>query len=256
MEIKNQVVFLTGAGGGLGQSLIKKFLEKGAKLILTDQTKENVLNGLKKIGISYPNKQIVDIVAIDLANQEEIISYFNRFYSDPQNHIDILVNNACLMSFGPFTEIPVQKWNKDIAVSLFAPMLIIQKVLPHMKERNYGCLCTINSLVCMSIQKYKTTYAVSKVGLKMFCDIIHEEIEDFNIKMTNIFPYFIKTPILYNVAAYGLENPKLIDDMLADEPDDIADQVTDSIIKEKYEVYAGSAERCMRYSKLHNTTKP
>lgn len=256
MEINNSVVFLTGAGGGLGRSLAKTFIKNGAKLILTDITIENVLEGLKDINIPFPHDQILDIIALDLSDQEKIVSYFDKFYKDPNNTIDILVNNACLMSFGPFVDIPEQKWNKDISVSLLAPMLITQKVLPHMLKKDYGYLCTINSLVCMSIQKYKTTYAVSKVGLKMFCDIINEEIENSSIKMTNIFPYFIKTPILQNVATYGLDNKKLIDDCLADNPDDIANQVIDSIINEKYEVYVGSAERCMRYSKLHNTTKP
>lgn len=256
MEIKNKVVFLTGAGGGLGKSLMKIFITKGARLILTDITIDSVIKGLKDMEIPYPNKQILNIVPLDLSDQEKVIHYFDEFYNDSNNSIDILVNNACLMSFGPFVDIPESKWNKDIAVSLLAPMLIIQKVLPNMIKNNYGCLCTINSLVCMSIQKYKTTYAVSKVGLKMFCDIIHEEIENSNIKMTNIFPYFIKTPILYDVATFGLANKKLIDDFLADDPDDIAEQVANSIINEKYEVYVGSAERCMRYSKLHNTSMP
>jgi len=253
MLLKDKKVFLTGAGGGLGKSLIKKFIEEGSYLILTDRNTDLVVKGLKDIGIDKYHHQILDIVAIDLGSESQIENYFDNLDKESKYEIDIVVNNACSMVFGAFVNIPLRKWKNDLAVSLMAPMQIIQRFLPNMIARNSGYLVNINSLVSLSVQKYKSSYAVSKIGFKMFADILHEEIEQYDIKMTNIFPYFIKTPILYNVETFGLDNKKLIDEALADEPDEIALQIIEGIKNEKYEVYVGSAERCLRYSKLHST---
>src|ERR1019366_3224628 len=124
-SLSQQVIVVTGAAGGFGQQFIKQLLEQEAHLILTDINKENLEKNSSEILKSIPNckGKILGVFASDLSTKkgcEE--TYLNAKSISPQ--INILINNAGLINYGLFHEIPIEKWERLMQVNIMAVMYL------------------------------------------------------------------------------------------------------------------------------------
>ena len=165
MDIKGCTAIVTGGTGGLGNRLARKFAEAGANIALvykeSDDKAEEIAAELRG-----PDTRVVPIAA-DLSTQSGIEAMVTR--TDKEfDSIDILVNNAAMNIWGPFSELDtmtLELWNEIINMNLTGPFLCAKAVADAMKDRGHGRIINISSGAGLKPGGRSIAYAVSKAGL-------------------------------------------------------------------------------------------
>jgi NAD(P)-dependent dehydrogenase (short-subunit alcohol dehydrogenase family) len=202
--VKNKVVLITGAAGGLGRAFAVAFAEAGAKVAVCDVNKsgaEATLALLKTKGIALE----VD-VSDEKSTQNAIQAILKKW-----KKIDILINNAAIyggLSRKPFHEIAVEEWDKVMSVNLKGVWLMSKAVVPAMKI-NGGKIVNIASATVMSGSPNWSHYVASKAGVIGLTRTMAKELGDFNINVNAVAPGFTLTDaslsLMENAAKYGVE---------------------------------------------------
>jgi 3-oxoacyl-[acyl-carrier protein] reductase len=165
MDIKGCTAIVTGGTGGLGNRLARKFAEAGANIALvykeSDDKAEEIAAELRG-----PDTRVVPIAA-DLSTQSGIEAMVTR--TDKEfDSIDILVNNAAMNIWVPFSELDtmtLELWNEIINMNLTGPFLCAKAVADAMKDRGHGRIINISSGAGLKPGGSSIAYAVSKAGL-------------------------------------------------------------------------------------------
>ena len=165
MDIKGCTAIVTGGTVGLGNRLARKFAEAGANIALvykeSDDKAEEIAAELRG-----PDTRVVPIAA-DLSTQSGIEAMVTR--TDKEfDSIDILVNNAAMNIWGPFSELDtmtLELWNEIINMNLTGPFLCAKAVADAMKDRGHGRIINISSGAGLKPGGSSIAYAVSKAGL-------------------------------------------------------------------------------------------
>ena len=122
MNLKNKKVIITGATGGIGNSLVKKFTDNGS-IVLATGTKEEKLNNLKN---KFSN---IYIEKFNLAEHKNIESFIEDA-SNKLGGIDVLVNNAALGGFiHAFEKFPTDEWDQMMNANVRGPFLLVKEAL-------------------------------------------------------------------------------------------------------------------------------
>jgi len=193
-ELKNATVLLTGASGGFGQEFIKQLVQAGSCLILTDIDERAIAKTLATLDTPI-SAQILATLEADLASSAGCEHLYQQVKALNQP-IDILINNAGIALFGRIDEVPTEKWEQLMELNLLTPMRLTTRFLPEMIARQQGHIVNISSVAGWSAPGGLTHYATSKFGLRGFSEGLQNELKPYNIKVTAVYPYFSRTPIL------------------------------------------------------------
>lgn len=216
-ELSGATVLITGAGGGFGQEMVRQFAAAGSRLVLTDLGCPN--------GVA--SEQIVGCVEADFATMEGP----ERVYAwcrEREVEVDVLMNNAGMSHFGLFHEYPAEKWQVLLQINLLAPMRLTQLFLGEMRARNAGHIATIASLAGWVGTPGIVPYTVSKFGLRGLGEGLLAELDGTGIRVTTVYPFYSRTPIIQSEEVGTLKKPEVPDAMLTD-PADVIRAVVEGI---------------------------
>jgi len=185
MNLKNKKILITGATGGIGNSLIKKFYELGSSVAATG-TNEEKLNNLK---IRYP-KIIVEKFKLD---EHEKIEKFIETINEKLGGFDILVNNAGITLDNLSIRLAEENWKKVIDINLTSTFLMCKYSIKKMLKKKYGKIINITSIVGHTGNMGQANYAASKAGIVAFSKSLALEYAKKNININCVSPGFIKT---------------------------------------------------------------
>lgn len=196
-ELKNslagKIILLTGAGGGIGLETAKAFAYLGAKIIIAEIISAKGILAEKIINELYDNNQ-AEFYQIDLSVEKQIsemTDYIMKKYGCP----DVIFNNATITKMGTVDEVDIAFWDKSYAVNLKAPLMLTQKFLPFMKERNSGTIVFVSS---SGAAPYMGAYEVLKSAQVELCNTLSMELENTNIHTYAIGPGLVKTETAMN----------------------------------------------------------
>ncbi|MDX1957051.1 MAG: SDR family NAD(P)-dependent oxidoreductase [Leptospiraceae bacterium] len=235
-DIKKKKVLITGATGGFGAELIKSFLKEGAELILTDLNHESLVRVTNE-NSSQGEGKILGHFPSDLSTEagcREAIVATKKITSVP----DIIVNNAGIAILGSFHNIPSEKWEKIISINTLAPMRITHAFLSDMVERKSGHIVNVSSVAGLVATPGLSTYCTSKFAIRAFGESIANEVGKFGVNVTNVYPFFTRTPILES-EQIGFSEKLSIPDMLLSEPKDVIADLLDGVKNNTVHVYPG-----------------
>ena len=185
MNLKNKKVLITGATGGIGNSLVKKFNELGSIIIATG-TNEEKLNNLKK---EFSNIS-VEKFRLD---QHEKIENFIEDVSQKSNGLDILVNNAGITLDNLSIRLTEENWKKVLDINLTSTFLMCKFAIKKMLKKKYGKIINISSIVGHTGNLGQANYSASKAGIIAFSKSLAIEYAKKNININCVSPGFIKT---------------------------------------------------------------
>jgi short-subunit dehydrogenase len=194
-ELKNAVILITGAAGGFGRELTRQLLQAGSRLILTDLDLEILRDRALAIQQEITTGEIITCLDSDLAQTEACKNLYDRI-KDLNIPVDILINNAGIGLFGRMDEVPTEKWEKLMQVNLLAPMRLSSLFATEMISRRRGHIVNISSLAGWIAPTGMAHYCSSKFGLRGFSEGLFNELKPYNIKVTVVYPFFSRTPIL------------------------------------------------------------
>ena len=185
MNLKNKKIIITGATGGIGYNLVKKFYDSGSILLAT-ATNEEKLNNLKKkfSGIKIETFKL---------NDHSKIETFVETAVKNLGGIDILVNNAGITLDNISIRLTEENWKKVLDVNLTATFLMCKYAIKKMLKNKYGKIINLTSIVGHTGNQGQANYAASKAGIVAFSKSLAIEYARKNININCVSPGFIKT---------------------------------------------------------------
>ena len=185
MNLKNKKILITGATGGIGNCLVKKFNDYESKIIATG-TNEEKLNNLKK---SFPNIH-TEIFKLDEHNK---IENFIEIANNKLDGLEILVNNAGITMDNLAIRLNEENWKKVLDINLTSSFLMCKYAIKKMLKNKYGKIINITSIVGHTGNLGQANYSASKAGIVAFSKSLAIEYAKKNININCVSPGFIKT---------------------------------------------------------------
>lgn len=194
-DLNRAVVVLTGASGGFGQELTRQLLQAGSSLILTDINLNLLEERAAKITSEVSTGEIIACLESDLSQSENCQNLYDRI-KKLDRPVDILINNAGIALLGRMDEVPAEKWQKLMEINLLAPMRLSSLYIVDAIARGKGHIVNISSVAGWIGAGGMASYNASKFGLRGFSEGLFNEVREHNIKVTVVYPFFSRTPIL------------------------------------------------------------
>ena len=185
MNLKNKKIIITGATGGIGYSIVKKFSEAGSK-ILASGTNEEKLNNLKN---EFAN---IEVEKFKL-DEHKNIEAFIESASKKLGGLDILVNNAGINLDNLSIRLTEENWKKVLDINLTATFLMCKFAIKKMLKNKFGKIINITSIVGHTGNLGQANYSASKAGIVAFSKSLAIEYAKKNININCVSPGFIKT---------------------------------------------------------------
>ena len=178
-----KVVLITGCSSGIGKALALEFHNSGFKVIATARKKEDILD-LEEKGCH--------IEQLDVTNDDDQLRVVENSLK-AFGKIDILINNAGYGLMAPTIDLSEQEIHKQFKTNVYAPLSLIRKVVPSMKENESGIIINMGSISGITTTPFAGAYCASKAALHSFSDALRMELQPFGIEVMAVQPGSIKS---------------------------------------------------------------
>ena len=220
MRLKEKVIIITGGATGIGRAYSLGCAAEGARVVVADiaetqpVVKEIEARGGQALGVQC-----------DVSQEQETLSLATRTV-DRWGRIDVLVNNAAIygvLKRRPFMEIPVEEWDRVLAVNLRGLFLCARAVFPTMKAQGKVKIVNISSGTFFKGIPFYIHYTTSKGGVVGFTRSLARELGDFGIRVNAIAPGFTESGVNMQNIIPGLAQAQVQSRMVkrAQKPDDL-----------------------------------
>ncbi len=185
MNLKNKKVIITGATGGIGNSLVKRFADSGS-IVLATGTKDEKLNKLKE---KFNN---IHTEKFNLDDHKKIETFIENA-SSKLGGLDILINNAGITLDNISIRLTEENWKKVLDINLTSTFLMCKFAIKKMLKNKSGKIINITSIVGHTGNLGQANYSASKAGIVAFSKSLALEYAKKNININCVSPGFIKT---------------------------------------------------------------
>ena len=218
-DLKNKNIIVTGASGGIGNSIVKKLNESGAN-ILASGTRIEKLDELKK------QSEKIKILKFDISESKKIEEFIENATKELGGSLDCIVNNAGITQDNLAIRMNIEEWKKVIDINLTSTFLMSKFAIKKMLKNKSGKIVNITSVVGHTGNLGQANYTASKAGIVAMSKSLAIEYAKKNINVNCISPGFIKTAMTDNIDEKFKETiiSKIPSSRLG-EPDDIANAV-------------------------------
>ena len=189
MDLKEQVVLVTGGARGIGKAIAEKFAEKGAQLVIADislssaeeTAKEMLANGVRTLALR-----------LDVSKSEEVTAAFEKIVKE-FGRIDVVINNAGITKDGLILRMKEEDWDAVININLKGVFLCSKEAVKFMVKQRYGRIVNIASVVAFMGNPGQANYSASKAGIVGLTKTIAKEYASRGITANAVAPGFIAT---------------------------------------------------------------
>lgn len=199
----NQTCLITGASKGLGEFLARRFWHAGFNLCLVARSKDE----LEKVKFSLSDRkeqQITNFIC-DLSDPTLVTKLVSKV-KQCLPRLDVLINNAAIQGpIGALWKNDFLMWQKTIQVNLLAPVALCQAFVPWMIENGGGSIINLSGGGATSPRANFSAYSAAKAGLVRFSETLAEETRALGIRVNCIAPGAMKTAMLGEVLAKGVD---------------------------------------------------
>ena len=186
INLKNINVILTGATGGIGNSILEVLVDAEANIVATGTNEEK----LNKIKNTY---QTVKVKKFDISEHKKIENFVNEVNDEMENKIDILINNAGVTNDNLSIRMKEEEWKRVIDINLTSTFLISKNVIKKMLKNKKGKIINITSVVGHTGNIGQANYTASKAGIVAMSKSFALEYGKKSINVNCVSPGFIKT---------------------------------------------------------------
>lgn len=182
MDVADKVVLITGGGGGIGAGIAEAFIEKGAKVAITDINLEYAQMEAERLGHAViPLQQ--DVTCKDDWDRVK------QSVEQSLGPVDILCNNAGIsMPFLPLEELSIDLFEQIMGVNVRGVFLGCQCFIPDMKARRAGHIVNTSSVNGQITHPNFSVYAASKFAVSALSETIHAELAPFGVGVSILYP--------------------------------------------------------------------
>ena len=185
-DLKGKNIIITGASGGIGNSIVKRLVENGAN-ILASGTRTEKLEELKK------NFEKIKILKFDISQSDKIEEFIDNATKELGGSLDCIVNNAGVTQDNLAIRMSLEEWQKVIDINLTSTFLMSKFAIKKMLKNKSGKIVNITSVVGHTGNLGQANYTASKAGIIAMSKSLSIEYAKKNINVNCISPGFIKT---------------------------------------------------------------
>ena len=218
-DLKNKNIIVTGATGGIGNSIIKRLNDEGANILATG-TRIEKLEEIKK------NFKNIKILKFDISQSDKIETFIENASKELDGNLDCIINNAGITNDNLAIRMTMEEWKRVIDINLTSTFLMCKFAIKKMLKNKKGKIINITSVVAHTGNLGQTNYTASKAGIIAMSKSLAIEYAKKNININCISPGFIKTQMTDKIDDKYKELiiSKIPSGKLG-EPDDIANAV-------------------------------
>lgn len=249
MQVKDKVIAVTGAGGGIGSALVKVLLEKGAKVAALDINESSLKQLLEKQSLY---KDRLSIHKINITDMDAVLKLPDQI-AEVFGHVDGIINNAGIIQhFVPILELPIDNVKRVMDINFYGTLYMIKSFLPHLLKRPEGHIVNISSMGGFLPVPGQSVYGASKAAIKLLSEGLYSELLNTSVHVTVVFPGGVATDITKNSDVVMKEmNEKKTKNYTMMSPLEAAEMIIKGMEKNKYHVYAGKDSKFMNiFSRL------
>ncbi len=186
-KLENKIAVITGGSSGIGFATAKRFIDEGAKVVITGRSQETLDTALSELGDQ----------AIGVQGDVASLADLDRLYqtvADRFGKIDVLFVNAGIAPFVPLVEATEQHFDHLFDVNVKGAYFTVQKALPYLAE---GASVVLNSSFLNQAGLEGTSvYAATKAAVRSFARTMSAELASRSIRVNSLSPGFIETPLI------------------------------------------------------------
>ena len=188
---RRRIVWITGAGSGVGKALAERFASNGDYVVLSGRKRKTLVAVLHAIRLNGGSGEVMplDVLhpkSVQLAGQKILRAH---------RRVDVLVNNAGTTSFKSFQKTAVPEFEEVVATNLTGFFSVTKAVLASMLRRRSGIVLNILSYAAKTTYAGSAAYSASKSGAAAMMDVLREEMRGTGIRVVNVYPGAIDTPM-------------------------------------------------------------
>jgi len=210
-QLNNKVALVTGAASGIGAACARALAHEGARLALSDLTRESMAGICREI-LSVGTE--VMPLALDVTQEPDwiaAIAEIDRAYG----RIDVLVANAGICVMSPVTQMSLDEWHRQMAVNVDGVFLAAKHAIPAMRRGGGGSVIIMSSAAGMRGSANFSGYCASKGAVRLFAKAVALECARAGdgIRVNSVHPGVVDTPLWGTIplAAEGAQAPRIID---------------------------------------------
>tara|TARA_B000000460_G_scaffold246631_1_gene220203 strand:- start:259 stop:993 length:735 start_codon:yes stop_codon:yes gene_type:complete len=192
INFKNKKILITGATGGIGRNLVKKYVELGGAVLATG-TKDEKLEEIKK---NFPR---TNVIKFDISNHSKIEEFVDNVALE-LGGLDVLVNNAGMNMDNLSLRMKDEEWKNVIDINLSSTFLLSKYSIKKMLKNKFGRIVNITSIVGHTGNPGQSNYAASKAGIIGMTKSLAIEYAKKNITINCVSPGFIDTSMTKSLA--------------------------------------------------------
>ncbi len=194
-RFEGQVVVITGGGRGIGRATALEFAGEGATCVLAGRRMDALRTAAGEV--TYAGGRALT-VHCDVMKEEDLNTLVGKTL-EAFGRIDVLVNNAGVVTGGRLDEIDREDVARMVGVNVWAPVRLTQLVLPLMREQKGGTIVNVSSLAGRMGVPFYATYCATKFALRGFSEALRRELRPEGIHVMAVYPGGTATDMLENV---------------------------------------------------------
>jgi 3-oxoacyl-[acyl-carrier protein] reductase/7-alpha-hydroxysteroid dehydrogenase len=194
MKLQNKLAIITGGSRGIGFATAEKFLQEGARVVITASAQSTVEKAVEKLKGLYPNA-IVDGISPNLADWEAVSNAF-RAVEEKYGPIDILVNNAGVSESTPFSAYSEEIFDKVMDLNVKGLYNATRAVVDSMAQRGSGVILNTSSMVSLTGQPSGVAYPASKFAVNGMTVSLARELGPKGIRVNAVAPGITETDMM------------------------------------------------------------
>ena len=185
-NLENKNIIVTGASGGIGNSIVQKLYENGANIVASGTKIEK----LEKLKTKFQN---IEILRFDISENNKIEDFIENSITKLGGNLNCIVNNAGITKDNLAIRMNLDEWTKVIEVNLTSTFLLSKFAIKKMLKNKSGKVINITSVVGHTGNFGQANYTASKAGIVAMSKSLALEYAKKNININCISPGFIKT---------------------------------------------------------------
>src|SRR5437667_4178177 len=186
-----KVVLITGASTGIGFETVKVFAKAGYTVVATARRKSRLVRLINEV--KFAGHEGAAFVC-NMLSERSIFSTKNKIL-EKYGSIDVLVNNAGVTVYKSFMETKTFDYDNVMNTNIRGAFLAAKSVLPSMMKKRRGHIINVLSVASNTVFTDSSVYSASKAGLMALSNVLRAEIRKFNIKVSNVYPGDVDTPM-------------------------------------------------------------
>lgn len=191
MRFLDRICLVTGAGAGIGRATSIRLAAEGGRVVVLDKNEE----ASRETAALITSAGGLSIVAITDVSEPALVRAAVQSAVGTWGRIDILVNNAAMMTFDPIIQLAEEDWDRVMAVNLRSVFLFAKYCLPHMRN---GAIVNVSSVHAHETTANVVPYATSKGGIEAFTRALSRECEEVKVRVNCVDPGAVDTPMLWS----------------------------------------------------------